>query len=189
MPATKDQIADAFERHVQRFGFGRASVEDVAAELGISKRTVYQHFRSKKELYGYIVGRIAEAERARLASLVAGKRTYASKMRTFLEVVVGGMRAHIQETRKADWMQEFEVAYDAMAAAYGSIGTELVRAGHEAGEFEFADAVLANRLIGAMVTEYGLVVRDDRDFDADGAVVDAIMRMLGSGKCSGRKEK
>ena len=39
------------------------------------------------------------------------------KMERFLRLVVGGMRAHIQQTSKADWMQEYEVAYDAMAGA------------------------------------------------------------------------
>lgn len=180
MPATKDQIADTFLRHVERFGYGKTSVEDVAAELGISKRTVYQHFSSKQELYGYVVGRIAEAERARLSDAIAGVQGWAAKMERFLVLVIGGMRRHIRETSKADWMQEFEVAVDAMAGAYGAIGTELVRGGYEAGEFEIADAHLANELIGAMVTHYGVLVREDNDYDADDALVAAIMRMLGA---------
>ena len=189
MPATKDQIADTFQRHVERFGFGKASIEDVAAELGISKRTVYQHFSSKKEIYAYVVERIAAEQRVQLESAISHVPGYAAKMERFLTLVVGGMRGHIQATSKADWMQEFEVAYDAMAGAYGAIGTELVAAGHEAGEFTFADARLANGLIGAMVTHYGVLVREDRDYDADEAVVAAIMRMLGAAEGgSGRKE-
>jgi AcrR family transcriptional regulator len=179
VPATKDQIADTFEKHVQRFGFARSSVEDVAAELGISKRTVYQHFGSKKELYGYVVDRIADAECSRLEQLIAAEPTWRAKMQRFLRIVVQSMRLHIQETSKSDWMQEFEIAYDAMAGAYGAIGTRLARGGFEAGEFEFADEELANGFIGAIVTHYGLVVRDKREYDADEAVVAAIMRMLG----------
>lgn len=180
MPASRDQIADTFRRHVERFGFGKASVEDVAAELGISKRTVYQHFPSKKALYGYVIERIAAEQRLQLSALVENEPTYAAKMRRFLTLVVTGMRRHIQETSKSDWIQEFEVAVDAMSAAYGAIGTELAEKGHAAGEFEFADGVLANELIGAIVTHYGVLVRENRDLDADEAVVDAIMRMLGA---------
>lgn len=179
MPASKEQIADTFERHVARFGYSRASVEDVAAELGISKRTVYQHFSSKKGLYGYVVGRIADTERDRLRKAVADLPTYRQRTERFLRTVVTGMRAHIQETSKSDWLQEFEIAYDAMAGAYGAVGTELVRGGFDAGEFTFADAELANALIGAMVTQYGVMVREDRHYDADDEVVEAIMRMLG----------
>ena len=179
MPATKDQIADAFSRHVERFGYGKASVEDVAAELGISKRTVYQHFSSKRDIYAYVVDRIGDSEEARLRAALESEPTYRSKMERFLTLVVGGMRAHIAETSKADWMQEFEIAFDAMARAYGAVGVELVSKGAAAGEFEFGDAELANGLIGAMVTYYGTLVREDTSYDADGAIVAAIMRMLG----------
>ena len=185
MPATKDQIADTFRRHVERFGLSKASVEQVAAELGISKRTIYQHFSSKREIYAYVVERIAAEQREQLTALIADEPTHRDRMEKFLTLVIGGMRRHIQETSKADWMQEFEIAYDAMAGAYGAIGTELVAAGHAAGEFDFDDAELANGLIGAMVTHYGVLVREDRDYDADAQLVDAIMRMLG-GSASGR---
>ncbi len=185
MPATKEQIADAFERHVERHGLTKASVEDVAAELGISKRTIYQHFSSKREIYRYVVERIAAGQREQLGALIASEPTYRARMEKFLHAVVSGMRSHIQETSKADWMQEFEIAYDAMAAAYGAIGTELIAGGHAAGEFEIADAVLANGFIGAMVTHYGVLVRERSDYDADEQVVAAVMRMLG-GPTAGR---
>jgi AcrR family transcriptional regulator len=182
MPANRDQIADAFQRHVERYGYSKASVEDVAAELGISKRTIYQHFGSKKELYGYVVERIADTQRAQLSALIAEEPGYAARMERFLTLVVSGMRTHIQETSKSDWLQEFEIAYDAMAGAYGAIGTALVREGYAAGEFTFDDEELANELIGAMVTHYGVLVRDNRDYDEDGEIVAAIMRMLGATK-------
>lgn len=195
MPATKEQIADTFMRHVERFGYGKASVEEVAAELGISKRTVYQHFSSKRDIYAFVVDRIGDAEEARLRAALEPEATYRAKMERFLGLVVGGMRAHIAETSKADWMQEFEIAYDAMARAYGAVGVELVARGAAAGEFEFSDGELANGLIGAMVTHYGTLVRDDTSYDADAEIVAAIMRMLGGpraasedGAGSGAKE-
>lgn len=186
MPATKEQIADEFLRQVERFGYGRASVEDVAAKLGISKRTIYQHFASKKALYGYVVDRIGHAEEARLRESLASEPSARVRMERFLRTVIGGMRAHIEETSKADWMQEFEIAYDAMAEAYGSVGTEIAAQGYESGEFEFADAELANGLIGAMVTHYGVLVRETPGYNADEALVAAIMRMLGGNGPTGR---
>ena len=72
-----------------------------------SKRTVDQHCGSKKELYGYVVERIATAQRAALEQAIAGEESYEGKMRLFLTLVVSGMRRHIQETSKADWMQQF----------------------------------------------------------------------------------
>jgi AcrR family transcriptional regulator len=179
MPATREQIADAFERHVERFGYGRASVEQVAAELGISKRTIYQHFRSKRDLYAFVVGRIAAEQETMLRAQIAEEPTPAARMRRFLRLVISGMRTHIQETSKADWMQEFEIAHDAMSGAYGAIGVDVIAEGVAAGEFTFDDPRLANDFIGAIVTRYGVIAREDREYEADEQVVAAIMRMLG----------
>ena len=47
MPATKDEIATTFLELAFRYGYRRTAVEDVARELHISKKTVYEHFASK----------------------------------------------------------------------------------------------------------------------------------------------
>jgi AcrR family transcriptional regulator len=180
VPATREQIIETFARHAERFGYTKASVEDVAAELGISKRTIYQHFSSKRDLYSAVVMDAAAAESRRLRKVIEDLPTYQARMERFLSLVVTGMREHIHETSKADWMQEFEVAYDAMSRAYGDIATELAAGGAADGEFSFSDARLANELIGAMVTHYGTLVRDDPDLNADHEIVAAIMRMLGA---------
>lgn len=185
MPASKQLIADTFSRHVERFGYGKASVEGVAEELGISKRTIYQHFSSKRDLYAFVVGRIGEAERSRVEGELKRVRTYRRKMERFLRLVISAMRQHIAETSKADWMQEYEIAYDAMIGAYGSVAEALVSRGAEAGEFAMADGELANGLIAAMVTHYGVRVREDPSLDADEELVQAIMRMLGDGCAAG----
>src|SRR5512143_3121595 len=70
MPATKDEIAATFGELVLRFGFRRASVDDVARTLHISKQTIYEHFRTKKDLYRYSVELWAREQRARVESLL-----------------------------------------------------------------------------------------------------------------------
>ena len=53
MPATKDEIAAKFMELAFRFGYRRTAVEDVARELRISKKTIYEHFSSKQDLLRY----------------------------------------------------------------------------------------------------------------------------------------
>lgn len=180
MPATREQIVDEFERQVLRFGYIKTSVEDVAAELGISKRTIYQHFDSKRALYSEVVDRVGEQERARMTALVADVEGSRAKMETFLTAVASGMRMHIQRTSKAEWMQEFEVARDAMAAAYGSVAVVLMEEGISEGVFGEYDPMLMDQMIGAIMTHYGVMVREDPKLDRDQEVVEAIMRMLGA---------
>ncbi len=49
-PLTKEQILDATEQVLRRFGTDKASVVDVARALNVSHGTVYRHFSSKAVL-------------------------------------------------------------------------------------------------------------------------------------------
>src|SRR5574340_1255041 len=66
MPATKDQIATTFMALAVRYGERRAAVEDVARELHISKKTIYEHFASKQDLLRYGLELWAREQRARV---------------------------------------------------------------------------------------------------------------------------
>ena len=179
MPASKDQIADAFERHVQRFGYGKATVEDVAAELGISKKTVYEHFGSKREIYLYVVERIARQMRSEMRRIVAAGETWGEKFEMLLRYVLSGSRQHIVETTKTDWQQEYEVVAEALVKAIGEVMDEVIEGGTDEGEFSFENAKLAERLVGAVMLEYVNAVREDPGADYDEAVIAASRRFLG----------
>src|SRR5205807_2946900 len=47
----RDRIVEAAMRHFAERGYQAARVQDVAAELGISKASVFQHFGTKDELF------------------------------------------------------------------------------------------------------------------------------------------
>jgi TetR/AcrR family transcriptional repressor of mexJK operon len=57
MSAKQHAILDAATTVFLREGYERASVDTIAAEAGVSKRTIYNHFRDKKELFVTIVER------------------------------------------------------------------------------------------------------------------------------------
>lgn len=54
-PAKHGAIMDAARRVFTREGFERASVDVIAAEAGVSKRTVYNHFQDKESLFVAVV--------------------------------------------------------------------------------------------------------------------------------------
>lgn len=49
--AKRARIVDAAIRHFAEHGYSMARVEDIAAELGIAKGSVFQHFKSKDGLF------------------------------------------------------------------------------------------------------------------------------------------
>ena len=62
--ATADRIVDATERLLARFGYDKTTVDDIATEAGVSKRTIYLHFAGKEDValasIDRVVGRVTE---------------------------------------------------------------------------------------------------------------------------------
>jgi AcrR family transcriptional regulator len=56
-PLTYEQILEAAEDVLRRFGPGKATVVDVARALGVSHGSVYRHFPSKAALRDAVMGR------------------------------------------------------------------------------------------------------------------------------------
>src|SRR3982751_2316221 len=51
----RDLILDAADRLLARYGYRKMTIDDLAAEVGIGKGSIYLHFRSKEEVvYSHI---------------------------------------------------------------------------------------------------------------------------------------
>src|SRR6187431_1572293 len=57
MSKKQNAILDAATTVFLREGYERASVDTIAAEAGVSKRTIYNHYRDKKVLFITVVER------------------------------------------------------------------------------------------------------------------------------------
>jgi AcrR family transcriptional regulator len=62
--ARADQLIAAATRVFLRDGYGAASVDKVAAEAGVSTRTIYERYKNKADLLGAVCGRLVERDMA-----------------------------------------------------------------------------------------------------------------------------
>ncbi|MEQ9438518.1 MAG: TetR/AcrR family transcriptional regulator [Cyclobacteriaceae bacterium] len=62
----KEQIARAAEYLFMSYGVRSVTMDDIAKRLGISKKTIYQHFRDKDEVVCLATLRILEREKTEL---------------------------------------------------------------------------------------------------------------------------
>lgn len=46
----RDRIIEAAEKRFSQYGFRKVTVDDIASDLGISKKTLYLHFKSKEAI-------------------------------------------------------------------------------------------------------------------------------------------
>lgn len=178
MSVTRQRIAEVFERHVERFGYAKTTLDEVARELHISKKTIYVHFDGKRDIYAFLVEGQASRERARMQATIAVLPGHAERVEALVSFVIGAARARIAETSRSEWLQEYEIGADAFRKAHGDLLRETVAAGIEAGEFSAGDPALVERMVGAMVMEYLLLVNADPEYDRDAELVERILRFV-----------
>ena len=70
----EDAIVQAVNRLLAEKGFDLMTVDQVAAEVGIAKASLYKHFPSKEDLAAAAMVRVMQRAQAFLASLPAGAR-------------------------------------------------------------------------------------------------------------------
>lgn len=72
----RDAILDAALRLLPRSGYRKTTLDDLAAESGVARRTIYLHFPSKEEIFLASIDRVVERVIAELG-VIANERSSA----------------------------------------------------------------------------------------------------------------
>jgi AcrR family transcriptional regulator len=144
--AVKDAILDSTDRLLARFGYRKMTVEDIAADAGIGKGTIYLHFNSKEEVVLSHVDRIVERLKDRLREIAALEVSAAEQLRLMLVTRVLFRFDSIQHYTQSlnDLLAALRPGLLARRAVYfedeAQIFAEVLRKGSQSGEFDFDDA-------------------------------------------------
>jgi AcrR family transcriptional regulator len=174
----KEVIADEFQKHFNHFGFKKTSVDEVARALQISKKTIYQHFNSKEEIFYYIVSRIARRYRAKMARELAAYPTHQEKLEHLIRMIFAESRKWLKENDAFEFKYKYEIAELAFQDTYEELVIELVQGGTEVGEFSTPQADLAGRFIRGIIAESMKLLSSDPSLAVEGDTIAAILKLL-----------
>src|SRR4051812_7578907 len=87
---TADRGLDAPERLLARFGYDKTTVDDIAQEAGVSKRTIYLHFAGKEAVALASIDRVVGRVTDRLRQIAATDAPAADRVRDILVARVLG---------------------------------------------------------------------------------------------------
>src|SRR5690349_12627047 len=142
-PDTRELILDAMDSLMARFGFRKTTMDDLAREAGISKRTIYLYFSSKEEVGLSSIGRVVEAAEAQMRGIASEATPPKDRLeRMLVERVMTRVRA------VADYRQSLDELFEAVRPAYlarrqsqfeveEEILIGVLEDGAKAGEFRF----------------------------------------------------
>ena len=106
-PERRERILEAARSHFYAHGLERASLDAIAADAGVSKMTVYSHFRSKEGLFEAVIQERTE----RVMGGVEGARTL-DPTRPEQELLAIGEK-FLMLTREEDALGKFRSVYGA----------------------------------------------------------------------------
>lgn len=152
----EDRMLDATETMLARFGYSKMTMEDIAREAGVGRRTLYLHFPSKEAIALCSIDRIVERLTDELDSIAAQPNSATERLRAML-----AMRVLYRFDSVRDYYQSFNDMFATLRPAYlarrdGYFNAEaerladVIRDGQAAREIAGGDAgALARRMLTA----------------------------------------
>jgi AcrR family transcriptional regulator len=133
----RDRIVATAERVFLSSGFNRVLMDDLARELGMSKKTLYAHFGSKEELLRAVLQRrTGEVDRG-LEAIVSAKEPFPAKLghlARFLQSKLAGVSPVFLEDIRRYAPECFRVVEEfrgrAIPRYFGRLFDEGIRTGH-----------------------------------------------------------
>ena len=76
----KKKILDAAAQLIQQYGLKKFTVDEIAAELGISKKTIYQYFSSKDDIVREYFEASITSDKESMTSVLSGNEDFSHKI-------------------------------------------------------------------------------------------------------------
>jgi AcrR family transcriptional regulator len=141
----RDRILDATGRLLGRLGYQKMTMEDIAHEAGIGKRTIYLHFPSKEEVALSRIDRIVDQLEGRLRAIAESTESPAERIRRML-----AERVLYRFDSVRDYFHSIDEIFRSLRSPYmarrerylareAAIFAEVLAEGHAAGEFDCDD--------------------------------------------------
>lgn len=178
MGCTKDAMARTFLALADRYGYRRATVEEVATRCRISKKTIYELFENKAALYEYSLGLWAEEQRAAVESRLTASEPEA-QLAQWVRLAFADAREAAANVRHAAADGPADLVNEVNERVFAPLVTDLLVRGNEAGTWTVANPALTARFCVAVGVEGVSRMLQEPGQDTEAATLETIRRVVG----------
>ena len=179
METKKEQIAEVFKKHVTHFGYKKTSVDEIAKELKISKKTIYKFFNTKEKIFYYVIGKIANQLCKKMEKDINKFDTQTEKITQLVAIIFSETKKWLKKGNDAfEFKYKFEIAELSFKEAYNELFLKLIIEGIEKKEFEIADPKLIISFINGIFSESMKLVSVNPEINIEKDVITAILKLL-----------
>jgi AcrR family transcriptional regulator len=175
----RSKIARVFERHFRHFGFKKTTVDDVAAELGVSKKTIYNHFRSKEEIFTYIISKKARARKKMVEREIMDIGSAEEKLETMIRINFREFRKkHRNKSFGIENRHQTGLASNIFRKTFFKLLKDIIEEGIENKEFDSCEPSMTVRYVQSLISESLLCVLEDPDGPYEEYLVCTVKKLL-----------
>ena len=174
----KQTIAEAFKKHFQHFGFKKTSVDDVSTELRISKKTIYQHFSTKEEIFYFVVSQIARQYLKQMEIELAQLPNTEAQLTRLIHLIFSEAKQWLKENDAFEFRYKYEIGELAFKDAYSELLARLIQKGMDAGEFAQAPLDLTVRMIQGMISESMRMVSANPTLEVETYLTEGVLKLV-----------
>jgi len=175
---TIEKVAEAFKKHFNHFGFKKTSVDEVARELKISKKTIYQFFSSKEKIFYYIVSQVARGIRATMEKKLQKYHSERDQLEQLLKQIFAKSKTWLKKNDAFEFRYKYQIGSLAFKDAFEELLEKIIKAGMEKGEFKKAPLKLKSRFIQGVISEGMDILAKDPKQNVVKEVIEATFKIL-----------
>jgi AcrR family transcriptional regulator len=150
----RDRVLDATERLLGRLGYQKTTMDDIAREAGIGRRTIYLHFANKEDVALATIDRIVERVKEAMREAAGSGGAPGDRLRAMLR-----LRVMVRFDSVKDYYHGIDEVFRSLRPAYmarraryfaeeAALLVEVLEESRSSGAFAFDDArTTANLLL------------------------------------------
>lgn len=184
----KSKMSLIFQAAIDVFsekGFDKATMDDIAARANVAKGTIYYHFKSKEELFLFLVEEGVELLRDGVESKLMPELSPTEKLELIVREQInffGQYRDFCVILLRETWGgEERQLEFRKMIRSYMYLIEQVIRQGIEAGEFHPVNAENAGSGIFGMIAISALHILLGQNAYDEEALFQDMKRMVFSG--------